>query len=233
MSCYGLSVAVDEAAGITKLDSDCEIFPYHVEILQALSLQIDPDELSGELFNPHVITQVWDQVKMLGDARIYRRADASGMDLPDEGKAVALAQELIRCATQTIRNWGYPHQVRRIARELYSPFDAMLLEARRFSASDVLDVFETMVTEVEAKLTAHRMTLLDLLSSSGADRRLLVENYQKLIGLDKEEAERFVDHIELKETPLEVVRWLVSGHYDLRLPDVYTFLASSLAEPLV
>ena len=55
MSCYGLSVAVDEAAGITKLDGDYEILPYHVEILQALLLQINPDELSGEPFSPHVL----------------------------------------------------------------------------------------------------------------------------------------------------------------------------------
>ena len=85
------------------------------------------------------------------------------MDLPDEEKAVALTQELMRGATQAVRNWGYPHQTKRIARELYSPFDAKLLETRGFSASDVFNVFQTMVAEVEARQTAHRNTLVELL----------------------------------------------------------------------
>ena len=232
MSCYGLSVAVDEAAGMTKLDSDYEILPYHVEILQALSLQIDPEDLSGNPCRPHVIAKVWNQVKRLCEAHNYRKVDPAGMDLSNEEKAVALAQELMRGATQVVRNWGYPHQIKRIARELYSPFDAKLLEVRGFSASDVFNVFQTMVTEVEARQTAHRNTLVELLRSAGTDRRLLVEEYYKLIGLDKEETELFAEYIELQETPLDVVRSMVIGHYDLRLPDVYTFVASSLAESL-
>ena len=32
MSYYGLTVAVDETSGVTKLDRDYEIFPFHVEI---------------------------------------------------------------------------------------------------------------------------------------------------------------------------------------------------------
>ena len=229
---YGLSVAIDETAGLTKLDSDYKILPLHVEILLALSLQIDPDDLALEPFSPHVLTQVWDQVKGLCDAHNYRRLDPDCIDLWDEEKAVALAQELMRGATHVLRNWGYPHQVKRIARELYSPFDAKLLDARGFSASNIFDVFETMVTEVESRQTDHRNTILNLLKSSGTDRRLLVENYHELIGLDKEKAERLVDYIELEEVPLEGVRSMIMGHYDLRLPDVQTFLASSLAKSL-
>lgn len=231
-SCYGLSVAVDEAAGITKLDSDYDIFPYHVEILQALSLQIDPEELNGEPISPHVLSKIWDHARMLCAAHIYRKADDTGMDLPDEEKAVALAQHLMRGSTQAVRNWGYALQVRRIARELYSAFDAKLLEVRGFSASDVFDVFERIVIEVESRQTDHRNTILNLLRSSGTDRRRLVENYHELIGLDKEKAERFVDYIELQDASLENVRSMVMGHYDLRLLDVYTFRASSLAESL-
>ena len=186
IACFGLSATVDETAGLTKLDSDYEILPFHVEILQALSLQIDPDELSGEPFGPDVLAQVWDRVKTLGDADNYRRLDPAGRDLRDDERAVALAQHLIRGSTQAVRNWGYPHQVKRIAREIYSPFDAKLLEARGFSASDVFNVFEAMITEVESRQSTHRNTLLDLFRSAGTDRRQLVENYHELIGLDRE-----------------------------------------------
>ena len=112
MSSYGLSVTVDETVGLTKLDSDYEMFPYHVEILQALLLQIPPEELSGKPFGPQVLTQVWDQVKTLCDAHNFRQIDPAGVQLRDDEMAVALAQQLMRSATQTVRNWGYPVLVR-------------------------------------------------------------------------------------------------------------------------
>ena len=232
MSYYGLRVAVDETSGITKLDSDSEMFPFHVEMLQALSLQIEPDELSGEPCGPDVLTRIWDQVKTLCDAHNFRQLDPAGVDLPDDEKTVSLAQWLMRGATQAVRNWGYHSQVKRIARELYCPFDAQLLEARGFSASDVVDVFEGMVTEVESRQTAHHKTLSDLFASSGKDRRLLVENYHVLIGLDEEKAEQFIEHLKVADRPLKVVGSMLIAHYDLRLPDVFTFLASDLAESL-
>ena len=133
---------------------------------------------------------------------------------------------------QAIRNWGYSSQVKRIARELYGPFDAQLLEARGFSASDVFDVFDSMVTEVESRQTFHHNALVNLFRSSGTNGRLLVERYHELIGVGKEKAERFVEELNVEQTPLDHVRSMIISHYDLRLIDVYTFLASDLAGSL-
>ena len=229
MASYGLNVPVDKTTGVTKLDSDSEIYPFHVEILQALSLQIELADLSGAPFGPDVSAQVWEKIKTLCDAHNFRRFDPDGADLPDDEKTVTLAQQLIRGATQAVRNWGYHSQIKRIARELYCPFDAQLLEARDFTASDVFNVFETMVSEVESRQTARHRTLANLFKSSGTDARLLVENYHELIGLEKEAAERFIEHLDVEEAPLDVVRSMVLSHYDLRLPDVYTFSAADLA----
>ena len=130
MTSYGLGAPVDKTTGVTKLDSDFEIYPFHVEILQALSLQIEPADLSGAPFGPDVSTQVCEKIKTLCVAQNFRRFDPDGADLPDDEKTVALAQQLIRGATQAVRNWGYHSQIKRIAREFYCPLDAQLLEAR-------------------------------------------------------------------------------------------------------
>ena len=232
MSYYGLSFGVDETAGVTKLDSDFEIYQFHVEILQALSLQIEPSELSSEPFGSDALKQVWDNVKTLCDLHNLRRPSPARVELPDDDKTVALVQEQIRGATRAIRNWGYHSQVKRIARELYRPFDAQLLQHREFSASDVLDVFEAMFTDIVSRQTAHTKALACVLRSSGTDRRRLVENYHTLIGLGKEEPERFVEYVNVEETPLEGVRSMVISYYDLQLPRVYTFPASELAESI-
>ena len=232
MAYHGLRVPVDETAGISTLDSDFEIFPFHVEILQALSLQIDPDELSGEPCRPDVLAQVWDHVKTLCVAHNFRQLDPTGVDLADDEKTVALAQWLMRGKTQAVRNWGYHSQMKRIARELYRPFDARLLESRGYSASQIVDVFEAMLTGVETRQTAHHKTLRDLFRSSGEDPRLLVENYHELIGLDKEKTERFIERFEVENRPLRDVGAMIIANYDLRLPDAFTFLASDIAESL-
>ena len=232
MSYYSLLVGVDETAGITKLDSDFEIHPYHVGILQALSLQIEPHDLSRKPLKPNVLMQVWNNVITLCDTHNFRRLDPTGADLPDDEKAIGLAQEMIRGAIQEVRNWGYHSQVKRITRELYRPFDTQLLDARGFTCLDVFNVFEAMVTEVESRQTAHVKALKGVFGSSGTDRRRIVENYYALFGLDKEEAERFVEHVNVEEAPLDSVRAMVIAHYDLRLPGVYTFLAAELAESL-
>jgi len=232
MSYCGLGVRVDETDGVTKLDSDYEILPIHVEILQALYLQIEPSELSVKPVTLGMLRQVRNSVKTLCDSHYFRRFNSTDMDLPDDKKIITLAQELMRGATQGIRNWGYRSQVRRIARELYRSFDTNLLEVREFSGSDVLDVFEAIVTEVETRQTAHYTALAGVLNSSGTDRRRLVENYYALIGLGKEEVKRFVEHVNVEEMPLDKVRAMFKHHYDLRLLGVYTFLAAELAELL-
>ena len=233
MSYYGLSVRVDETDGVTKLDSDYEILPFHVEILQALSLQIEPSELSVKPVTLGMLRQVWNSVKTLCDSHYFRRFNSTDVDLPDDKKIITLVQELMRGATQGIRNWGYRSQVRRIARELYRPFDTYLLEVRGFSGSDVLDVFEAIITEVETRQTAHYTVLAGVLNSSGTDRRRLVENYHALIGHGKEKVKLFVEHVNVEEMPLDAVRTMFKHHYDyLRLPGVYTFLAAELAELL-
>ena len=96
MSYYSLLVGVDETVGITKLDSDFEIHPYHVGILQALSLQIEPHDLSRKPLKPNVLMQVWNNVITLCDTHNFRRLDPTGADLPDDEKAIGLAQEMIR-----------------------------------------------------------------------------------------------------------------------------------------
>ena len=230
MSYRGLVVTVDETTGITKLDSENEIFPFHIEFLQALSLQVPPDGMSHNPAPPEVLQQVWDKVKMLWDAQIFRHLDSKDQDLPEDEKAIALVQHLIRGATQAVRNWGYHSQVKRITRELYTPFDPQLRETRGFSATDVVDVFEAIVTETETRQTTHRNMIGNVFRSSGENIPLLVEKYHELIGLESEEAERFLELPVLEEAPLDVVRYMLMAHHDLQLPFVYTFLASDVAE---
>ena len=86
MAWYGLTAPVNQATGVTKVDSDFDLYPFHVEILQALCLQIDPTDLSGAPFGPDVPTQVRERIKALCDAHNLRRLAPDGADLPNDEK---------------------------------------------------------------------------------------------------------------------------------------------------
>lgn len=231
-SSYKLTIDIDATKGVTKPDNECEIFPFHGEILQALSLQIGPEALTGEPLRPDMLTKIWDKVKTLCEAHNFRQLDSANADLPDDEWTVGFLQQLMRATTERVRNWGYHYQVKRISRELYRPFDSQLLESRGFTTSDIFDVFEKMLTETETRQSAHLQALVDLFRLSGTDKLLLIENYHELIGLENEKAERFIKDLKVENRSLDDVHHWIIAHYGLRLPDVYTFLTSDLSEAL-
>ena len=163
VSFLGLRAQVDETEGVLQRDDEKELLPFQVEILQALSLQIDPGAYSGKPLNLNVLMQIWNNLKILCAAHSFRRFDPTRLDLPDDAKSIALAQDLIRGTTRGVRNWGYHYQVKRISRELYQPFDTKLRESRGFSCSQIIDVFEKMLTEVESRQGKHVKVLSDLM----------------------------------------------------------------------
>ena len=227
---YGLSVGVS-VAGVTK-SGELELFPFHAEILQALSLQTPPHHLSFQPFGPEVAVQLWENIKALCEAQHLRRFNPEGIGLPDDQQAVALAQQMIRGTTQNVRNWGYHSQIKRIARDLYRPFDGPLSAARGFSASDVIGVFEAMVRQVESRQTNRLKTLADLFGDSARDARAFVHEYHDTIGLGSNDATRFLEHVEEDGIPPEALPAVLLSHYDLRLPGLYTFQPADFTDPL-
>ena len=232
MSYYALSVPVDKITGVTKLESDYDILPFHIEILQALVLQMKNCDLSSELFSPDILEQVRSHLKKLGDAHGIRKLNTTDIDLPDDEKAVKLVQKLMRDTTRVIRNWGYFSQVKRIVCELYSPFDAKLLRTYGFSISDVINIFDTILSDVESKWTTHRQTLEHLFRASEKDKEMLVKNYHFLIGHGKEEADQFIRNFNIENMFWEAIATLIISHYDLRLSGLYTVSSSDLAQSL-
>ena len=232
MSYYGLSVPVNKTTGVIKRDSDFDIYPCHIEILQALCLQIEVNDLSSKPLMPDVLKQIRDHVKKLCDAHSFRHFGSGSIDSSDNKKPVTLAQLLMRGTTQNIRNWGYYSQVQHIARELYCPFDAELLKARGFSVSSVINIFDAIYSKISSKLTTHQQFLANLFRESGQNKKLLIENYHLLIGLDKEEADQFIQNFDTENISLHLIHSMIISHYDLRLSILCTFSSSDLTQSL-
>jgi hypothetical protein len=230
VTAHGLSQYVSENTGVTKSDSDFEIYQYHVEILQALSLQVSPDEMGGALFGPDVTQRAWTTIQELTTSMEFRQLNPNGIDLPNDRKTIALVQSLMRGATRAVRNWGFHSQVKRISRELYSPFDEQLIKLQGYSVSILISVFEAMIVEIEARMNARLKALSSLFRESHKNPTRLVEKYHELIGQSEEEAIEFVENFDVKNAPLKDVKHLILSHSDLRLPEIYSFRPRDLAD---
>jgi len=212
---------------------DLDILPSHIEILQALYLQIKANDLSYEPFRLEILEKIHNYVKQLSRAYSLRQLDSDSINLSDDKKAVKFIQRLMRDTTRVVRNWGHFSQVKRIVRELYSQFDAKLLEIRGFSVSDVINVFDIILSTAESRITTHRNTLADLFRTSGTDRQLLVKNYHSLIGSDKKETDRWIQQFNVKNFSLDDIYFIIISNYIyLRSSDVFTFSSFNLAQSL-
>ena len=229
MAQYGLTVGVG-VEGIQKKDSDFQIHQAHVEILQALALQIKPEELQRQPFGPDVVQEAWDAVKKLMLARNFKDLSRVAEDDSQEEKAVLVLQQWMKANTQMVRNWGYFSQVKAISAELYGHFDTRLQEVYGFSASNIIDLFNLIIKEIE-KAISNRLQSLSMLHKS-RNKIELVHKYYELIGEPAAEAKEFIQKIDIKSIPFQSLFAMMMSHYDLRLHDSYEFSPKVLSDKL-
>jgi len=227
LSSYGLTVGVSDH-GVTEKDSDHKIHQAHVEILQGLALHINPSKYQYYPPTPDIVQDLWDAITSLLDSLHLRGLSQHASKGSDQEKAISFLQYRIRGNTTMVRNWGYFSQVVDISRELYSNFDDGLRSAFGFSAVEIIECFLFLIRETESANTK-RFNELSMLRKQ-KNKSLLVEEYHKLIGQGKEQADRFVSSIDIHKIPYDGLFSILMSHYDLRLNDNYTFNPSQIAK---
>ena len=152
---HSLFAGVDESGRMQKKDEASSIGQHHVELLQALALQIPEEQFTFLPIRPDQIQEVWDLLLALGktfDSKRYSQvADAQS----EQERAVMLVQERVRLNTHCVRNWGYFRPVISIVKELYAPLDAYFQEEVGLSATSLVRVFERLVAIVETRMNQY------------------------------------------------------------------------------
>lgn len=227
LASYGLTAPVG-ADGITKKDSEFTIYQAHIEICQALALQFKNEDLQKKPFGPDVVQELWDALVELTQSQNYRNINDLNEEHSDDEKSVILLQQWMRGNTQMVRNWGYFSQVKSIATEIYQCFDNILKTRRGFSVTDVIDLFQFLIDEVERKNT-ERFEKLSLLYKI-KNKNELVYKYYELINLSKTDADEFISKIKIDSISRKSLFSMLMSHYDLRLSDIYTFTTKYVLE---
>ena len=227
---YGLHY--DLTKFFKKLDSNDVTIPFHIETLQALLLQISPEKISRKLFSPDKIGQVRDPLKKLCINQIYRHFNPSIQHLTEEEKTIEVVRFIMSVNKIYFRNWCHHSQVKRLARELYSHFDEKLFEARKFSVSDIINVFEALYFGFHSKLTDHIEEISNLFKLSDNDAYKIVKKYYGLADFKEEKDEQFNNESNKQNlSRIEAITYIVGYHY-LQLPKLYTFQVAEIAKSL-
>ena len=229
ISSYGLTIGVGDN-GIQTKDSDYKIYQAHLEICQGLALQLKPEEMQKLPFGPDVVKEIWDSLVMLMNAYNYR---GLAQDVDNESEdciAVRLLQQGIRGSTQMVRNWGYFSQVKSISQELYGFFDNALKDKYGFTVTNIIQLFQLLIDEIEDANTSRYLAFSDLYKFK--DKTQLILKYHEMIGQSSEEAGQFIKNMDIDTVPYKSLFSMLMSHYDLRLPENYKFRPSYLSNKL-
>ena len=227
---YGLHY--DQIKDAKKIDIVNDTFPFHIGTLQALLLQISPEKISNIACPNEKLGIVWDRLKNLCITQIYRHINPDILQIRDEEKAIAIFQLIMSMNALHVRNWFHHSQVKRLTRELYCHFDEKLFEARKFSVSDIIDVFEAMYIGFYSKKTDHSEEKKNLVNLSDDDAWKLVKKYYKIAHSNGEKTEQFNNEFnEQNESRIEAISYLTIYH-NLQLHKVFTFQAAEIAKSL-
>ena len=229
LSGYGLTIGAGND-GVQSKESSGGLNQAHLELIQALALQIPEEELGCHSVTPDIVQEAWGKLIDLSHAFAFSRMHVDHLESSNTDTAINQIQELIRGNTRMVRNWGFHSQVVTISKEIYSHFDELIINKHGFSASNAIDIFKAITDLFEERLTK-RLHELRALKSTKKPIELLVK-YHELIGQGKEEAERFSENIDINKISHKNLFFMLLSHYDLRMPDNYLIDSDEISSQL-
>jgi hypothetical protein len=222
---YGARAAVDSDGSTRKLANDIE--QHHIEFLQALVLTLPLEDWGRGPSHGGIMQLVFDMMPKVAQTFFQMRLLEKEDELDPQKKAISSLQERIRLHTQVVRNWGYYSEVIRLSRELYSPLDKKFAASLGFTATDLIDIAENLVAEVERRSGEHIESLRKILC--GKTPTELVQLYFKHTPDLRGTPEEVMKIIPPGTTREGVVGWIIS-HMDLRHFTLMSFTADQVAK---
>jgi hypothetical protein len=230
LSFYGLTDGMTDEGERLNTARDDSIMQPHIELIQALALQLRIEQQSLKLSGADKIQEIWDLLIENGTAffaqRLTQIKDAKTL----EEKAILQIQERLRSHTHFVRNWGYYQRVIRISRNLYAPLNALYERLIGFSASSVITTFEQLVAQTEKGLTSHLERFVEVLAATTVEHCALT--YCKIFPDMKGTPDDLIRVVQKRRISLGQLKQLILIHADLQLTNIFTFSCSDLASKL-
>ena len=222
---YAFIVGVDESGSEQRALLE-DINQHHAELLQAVLLSIPRGEWGQEEPTPEVMQVLIDNLPKLSNTFFHQRLLEAEATTDKQEAVIRSLQNRVRLHTELVRNWGYPSEVIAIARELYGPLDEKCSNFHGFSISDLIDVMQSLVTELRHRVDQHFEILRNV--SLGTSVKEVVTRYCESVP----ELQESLDEMLAALAPgidREGTIGLVMAHLDMSLVDRATFESKKVA----
>ena len=225
LSNYGLQRMVTDA-GVSE-QSLVDIGQHHVELEQAIALTLPQDEWGRRTVTPDVIQAVIDEIVELADAYQIMRLSRLEKERDQQQQAVLSLQGRLRANTQCVRNWGYRTAMVDVSTELYGPLDSGLHSYYGFSATDLIEVINAIMTIIEERANNRWTTMKGVFRSRNV-RQLVHRYFAQFPDVDGD-PEEFLGNLP-KDVSLNGVKSFLMAHADTKLFQLFLFDCDSIAE---
>jgi hypothetical protein len=223
-SMYNLTVS----AGETLPEDDDRLFQYHIELLQALALQRNSLNKSELLHLPPSDTvEIETLIREISTSFHFQRFREIDPDSDEVEYNKFAVIESIRNRTAIVRNWGYPSQIIRITKGLFSSIDKKFETKYKISISDILDLLISIQVQLNNKLNAYREKTRMILNAKTKDEVLNIflnqwPNFQ-------------LSNAELKEQTKDIksvkdLKWGLINYSHMYLDEIYSFSIENIFE---
>jgi hypothetical protein len=228
LTAYGLVSAVKTDGTIDSI-IPLKIFPAHVELAHALCLRL-PNGEAGAPALGHDTQEAFDTLIEWTEQFHAKRLVQFDDSLPDLERKRLVVQERIRTATQMLRNWAFPGQVKKVAHDIVSPLDGRFEAKFGFRATQCIAIFEWMFVELGRRIESHwekvRLTL-----TSKSIGEAVQQHYKNFPGLEGS-PEDVVALFRERRASLKDAKYMMLSHSDMRLVDVCRFAAKEIGAAL-
>lgn len=228
LAVYGLFAGMTETGKIQrKKEPETAVQQAHVELAQAVALTIPDDQLCDAPAIPDKVQEIWDLLIALGKAFHLKRLVQRQHARTEEQKGVLQLQEQLRLHTQFVRNWGYFKRVVAITRRLYAPLDSLYQESVGLGATQLIRLFEYLVNRSETAINERWQRLRPVASARTMEEAVVA--YCAAVPEAEDTPEDLIRRFREQGVSREMVLSIVLSHYDLQLPEVFTFRVSEIA----
>ncbi|WP_254055545.1 hypothetical protein [Leptospira mayottensis] len=227
ISHYALNVGLGEEEVQTKAYFE-EFGQPHVELFQALILQVKKNEWGTEQVSPNTTQLALDSLNNLASSFSYSRMNPNSSELSEMEKEIIEFQERIRNHTAYIRNWGYFSQVKRLILELYSPFEIKVKEKFNFSIKDSITIFDQLIALCEKRMNDRINFLRSLMRIQ--NKYDLIKEYYTAKGDNGEELNAFLRTSMYQKSSKKDLFNFILAYEDQNIVEIYFFTEEDLVK---
>lgn len=227
---YGLSAGISKDGKIVQNNKIKGFYQPHVELVQALALRLDFDELGSEYVTPEIVQRCFEILPKLSESFAAQRMVALDQERSEQQKAILLLQEHLRTHTQMVRNWGYADKVKRILSCLADYFSIEFVEQIGISATQILEIFQNLLERTERNINKQFGDLRQVFKQNTIEG--MVQTYHELFECSREGESEFIKNLEDNAVPIQQLKYMLLTHSDLRLQKAYTFTSAEVADEL-